>query len=69
MEGGERLQSDKKVHNASCITVVRAKVESTQHRVINFFIAQADVFFYGWVLDAHWLCEVSEDIRVVQVQL
>ena len=67
MECSERLQSNKIVHHASCIAVVRAKVEPPQHWVIDFFIAQADMLFHRRILDANWLCEVSEDIRVIQV--
>lgn len=69
MQRGERLQSYQKVHDACRIAVVRAKVESSEHWILHLFVAETNVLLYVGVLDAHWLGEVSKDIRIRKVKL
>lgn len=69
MQCSEGLQSYQIVHDTSCIAVMGAKVKSAEHWVFDFLVSQTNMLLHIGVLDANWLGEVSEDIRVGQIEL
>ena len=67
MQCSEWLQSYQIVHDTGRIAVVWAKVEPAKHRVLHLLITETNVFLDVGILDADWLGEVSEDVRVGKV--
>ena len=43
-------------------------MEPAEHRVLDLLVSELNVLLDVGILDADWLGEVSEDIRVGQVQ-